>query len=295
MKILQSIGGIGSQMAAYATYLALKSYYKNEKVYYDTHFFDEKIDNTHNGEELNRVFGIKEENIPKFIYLLLFSKRLLWRVLRKFAYLCRIFRFFFNINYNFDAKIFSLKGNQIIFQTWTSVKYFESVRQQLNYIFKFPDFKPDEINNIEVLKSIKMSNSVSIHIRRGDYVGNPILGELIPISYYEKALRIIQKKVQNPRYFVFSDDSDWAKDNIKVGNCIYVDWNKGFDSYKDMQLMSMCKHNIIPNSSFSWWAALLNQNPDKIVINPKVWSNFDGVLMDMSIQDNNWIVIDNID
>jgi len=293
MKVLQTIGGIGSQMMAYATYLSLKECYPNEKVYYDTHFFDEKIDNGHNGEELKRVFGIVEEKLPKFIDSLLYSKNLFWYLIRGITYKLKIINYFFRDNYNFEKKIFNLKGNYVIFQMWTSLKYFESIRSRLNGIYMFPEFNEKDYKNIELLKKIKETNSISIHIRRGDYVGNPILGNVVKFSYYEKAVNIVRQKIQNPIFYVFSDDSEWAKQNITFDNSIYIDWNKGIDSWKDMYLMSMCKCNIIPNSSFSWWAALLNQNRDKIVINPKYWSKDKGVLKDMFIQDANWIVIDN--
>jgi hypothetical protein len=112
------------------------------------------------------------------------------------------------------------------------------------------------------------------------------------LDYYNKAIKIIINKVENPIFFIFSDDINWCKENIKIKDheIIYVDWNVGDNSYIDMQLMSTCKHNIMANSSFSWWSAWLNKNKDKIVISPYKWFNSD----DMDCSDlipESWIRI----
>lgn len=127
---------------------------------------------------------------------------------------------------------------------------------------------------------IRKTNSVSLHIRRGDYITSKITNKFhgtCCLGYYKKAMKLINKKVKNPKYFVFSDDIYWVKKNLEIKNAFYVDDNVGDKSYIDMQLMSMCKHNIIANSSFSWWAAWLNNNPNKIVIAPKKWFNDPGM------------------
>ena len=293
MKIIQTIGGLGSQMCAYATYLTLVDNYKNESVYYDTHYFDEKIDTGHNGEELKRVFGLKWNEMPKTLNNLLYSKKFFFKLARKITKILRLQKYYFDTSYCFNSEVFDLRGNYIIFQAWTSLKYFESIKNRLAEIFKFPDFSSDDKKNLEVKKMIEESDSVAVHIRRGDYVDDPILGGLVPLGYYERAVNIVKEKVGNPRFFIFSDDSKWTKENLRLDGCVYIDWNKDVDSYKDMQLMALCKHNIIPNSSFSWWGALLNKNPNKIVINPKIWSKQPGLLLDMPIQDENWMALDN--
>jgi hypothetical protein len=104
-------------------------------------------------------------------------------------------------------------------------------------------------------------------------LGNSLLGDICDLSYFHKALDIIKIKVNDPYFIIFSNDIPWCRENLPLDNCTYVDWNKDSNSYIDMQLMSSCKHNIISNSSFSWWAAYLNNFPDKIVISPKQWMN----------------------
>ena len=115
-------------------------------------------------------------------------------------------------------------------------------------------------------------NSVSIHIRRGDYLVCDLLKNLLPLFYYEAAIKYILEKVESPIFFIFSNDIEWCKNNLKINfPTYYIDWNKGKESFRDMQLMSLCKYNIIANSSFSWWSVWLNNNEEKNIIAPKRW------------------------
>jgi hypothetical protein len=127
------------------------------------------------------------------------------------------------------------------------------------------------------IKKIENNNSVSIHVRRGDFFKNKKriqrYGNICTNSYYKKAINIIKHKINDPIFLVFSDDIDWAKQNFTGSNFIFVDWNKGKSSYRDMHLMSLCKHNIIANSTFSWWGSWLNNNENKVVISPSKMNN----------------------
>lgn len=129
--------------------------------------------------------------------------------------------------------------------------------------------------NQSVLNMIDSKNSISIHVRRGDYVSNAATNKyhgLCDLGYYKKSIDYISKRVESPVYYIFSDDISWCKINLKIkGNVTYISHNNGDNSWEDMRLMSRCKHNIIANSSFSWWAAWLNTNLDKIVIAPRNW------------------------
>ena len=123
--------------------------------------------------------------------------------------------------------------------------------------------------------AIDSSVSVSVHIRRGDYVTNRhtnAVHGVCPLSYYKKAMKFIEDRVAQPEYFVFSDDLDWVKGNLQTHSKVrFVDNNRESNSYNDMHLMSLCKHSIIANSSFSWWGAWLGGNKDKIVVAPSQW------------------------
>ena len=156
---------------------------------------------------------------------------------------------------------------------WQSEYYFKSIEPLLRQEFTFR--RPLDKINTETANRINSTNSVSLHIRRGDYVKTSKRSPahtLCPMEYYQKAIEYIGQHIVNPVYFVFSDDPEWAKANL---NIIYpseiVTDNIGNQSYVDMQLMSLCRHNIIANSSFSWWGAWLNSNSDKIVVAPKQW------------------------
>ena len=122
---------------------------------------------------------------------------------------------------------------------------------------------------------IESSNAVSVHVRRGDYISNPktnLLNGECTIEYYERAAKFIEARFDSPHYFIFSDDPDWAVDNIHLnGQTTVVRHNKPEQAHEDLYLMKHCKHHIIANSSFSWWGAWLCENKNKIVVTPKKW------------------------
>jgi hypothetical protein len=157
---------------------------------------------------------------------------------------------------------------------WQSEKYFIDFENELRKDFTF---KPS-LNgiNIDLSEAIKESrNSVSLHIRRGDYLSDSKASKIhgaCPISYYKNSIRFMSESLNNPKYYIFSDDIDWAIENLSLEDeHIFVKHNVGQYSYVDMMLMSMCKHHIIANSTFSWWGAWLNPSKDKIVIAPQKW------------------------
>lgn len=147
-------------------------------------------------------------------------------------------------------------------------KYFKQYRNDL--LKEFTPKKRLDKTNTDMLNKINSTTSVSVHIRRTDYVDLNIDTDL---EYYKRAIKYITEKIKNPCFFFFSDDMDYVKKNFTEINFPYdyVDFNTGNDCYKDLFLMKNCKHNIIPNSTFSWWAAWLNENPDKIVVCPEHW------------------------
>jgi hypothetical protein len=126
----------------------------------------------------------------------------------------------------------------------------------------------------KTLSRLESSNAVSLHIRRGDYVDDVKNKYLLTfgLEYYNEAVSYIKQTVVDPVFYIFSDDIDWAKNNLKIGEAIFVS-SPDIKDYEELVLMSKCKHNIIANSSFSFWGAWLNQNFNKIVIAPKKWSN----------------------
>ncbi|EGR2249898.1 alpha-1,2-fucosyltransferase, partial [Vibrio parahaemolyticus] len=256
-----------------------------ESVLLDTSFY--RKNKQHNGYELERLFNIKEQPNNLFTKGILLNRGFVFKKLRKLL-LKRLDAA--DNNYNFDPNVFNNESTLYI-QSWTSWKYFSDCTDLVQSAFTFKPLKDEK--NIEISNIITSVNSVSIHVRRGDYLNSPALSGLAPLWYYRNAIKHLEENTNNPTYFVFSDDIQWCRDNLALSNAHYIDWNIGEDSYKDIQLMSLCKHNIIPNSSFSWWGAFLNENSDKIVIAPETWGNKSvGVeLKDMNYP--SWLVIPN--
>ena len=163
-------------------------------------------------------------------------------------------------------------------------KYFTNIREQL-----LKDFElnlPLNNANKEVLEKIKSTEAVAVHFRRGDYTKKRVADKYgsCSVEYYKNAVKLIAEKTgKNLTVFVFSDDINWVKQNAKFDcETVYVDINSGKQGYFDLELMKNCKHNVIANSSFSWWGAWLNQNPEKVVVAPKTW---------MKVLDNDYDII----
>lgn len=162
-----------------------------------------------------------------------------------------------------------------------SSSFFDGFWQDKKYYEDFPrdwiEFRPFVLSarNQEVVDEMKTTNSVFIHVRRGDYLKERnigIFGNVCTKEYYEKALEEINTKVENPVFFIFSNDIEWIEDNFNIPNSRVVSWNQGSDSYLDLYLMCQCKHAIIANSTFSYWGAYLVTEKD-VVVYPKKWYN----------------------
>jgi hypothetical protein len=288
-KIITRIsGGIGNQMFQYATGLAVAKL-NNAELLLDTSFFSKDIPN-----ETKRVFSLENFNISGTVAKTddtndiglpnMFGsgfvnkiKRKIFRMLESGKPLQKR-KFIIEPQYQFCPEILKIKDSCYLSGVWQSEKYFSSIQNILKNEFILKNKSTRETE--QWLKKIEFSNSVSLHIRRGDYVTRPNTNEKIgvcPIEYYEKAIKHISEKIQNSVFFVFSNDIEWAKNNIKMDHPVHFIFDKNIPDYEELILMSKCRHNITANSSFSWWSAWLNQNPSKIIIAPKKWfaSNID--------------------
>lgn len=273
MKIVNVRGGLGNQMFQYAFGRSL-SIELGEGVLYCLH--DYKKNKFHNGFEIQDIFDIHISEASKYELKELFGVFGSPRILN-FLSRNSFFNVFGSKILNEDTKLLTKNlnkiNNSILFGYWQSDEYFSFAKEVIRSDFTFK--KPLNEINSNLIKVIANSNSVSIHIRRGDYLSSGSNGSIHyiqPREYYETAIEILNSKLLNPVYYFFSDDMKWVRENIKSPKqCVYIDHNIGPESYVDMQLMAACKHNIIANSSFSWWGAWLNDNPEKIVIAPKNW------------------------
>ncbi len=165
--------------------------------------------------------------------------------------------------------------NTMFLGFWQTEKYFANIKDTIKKDFQIKE--PLKGLNADLAENIKMSNSVGIHIRRGDYVSNPETNSyhgMCSNEYYTNAVKYLSQKIDDLKLFIFSDEPGWVKNNLRFNQeTYYIENNTVDNSYEDFRLMSFCKHNIIANSSFSWWAAWLNDNPDKIIIAPIRWFN----------------------
>lgn len=177
--------------------------------------------------------------------------------------------------FSFNDINFNLKNPTLFKGFWQSEKYFYHISNQIRFLFSVTPVL-DNISRL-YLKQISITNSVAIHIRRGDYISIPENFEkhgVCSIDYYKKAIKHISSKVKNLRLFVFTDDHDWVQENIlpHFKNILIVSTrNFGANSWRDLYLISQCKHQIIANSTFSWWGAWLNTNRNKLVVAPQNW------------------------
>lgn len=181
-------------------------------------------------------------------------------------------RYVWEKQFNFEPWILSLKDPVYLDGYWNTEKYFKEIESVVRKEFALK--KELGSASKKLLSEMSATESVSLHVRRSDYVSDPKTSAwhgVCSIEYYERAIKRIAEVVANPRFFVFSDDPAWAKENIVPKfPTIYMPANAEHPE-EDMYLMSRCKHHIIANSTFSWWGAWLNTNPSKIVIAPKKW------------------------
>ncbi len=286
MIIIRLIGGLGNQMFqyAYAKALQLKGY----DVKIDISAFDTY--KLHGGYQLDK-YNIDLETTMTVENNQFYKNSIIFKLLKKLR--LNNSKIIEEKSLLFDENLLRIEDDTYMQGYFQSEKYFLDIREIILKQFTM-------ISNItsytkEVEKSILNSqNSCSIHIRRGDFTNsvNKNLHGTCSIEYYETAIQLMNNKEENINYFIFSDDIDWVKDNLKVNNAVYIDNKEKRVPHEDMYLMSLCKNNIIANSSFSWWGAWLNQNEDKSVIAPARWfANKKMYKQSKDIICKNWIKI----
>jgi len=269
MDIVLIFNGLGNQMSQYAFYLAKKQLGHKCML-----LVDETIVSQHNGFELNRIFQVGYHHS--------LSKKMLWKAFQKIQFSTRLGNILrglgFKIireeeNYNYNPNHLNPGKGLLNYYKggWHCENYFYSLRNDIREIFKFDE----NLMNEKTLKMRDMINksavSVSLHVRRGDYLKKPWgiydFSQVATESYYERAIAYVKENNQGPiTFFVFSDDVLWCKQNFKGHQFVYVDFNKGEDSWQDMYLMTCCIWHINANSSFSWWGAWLSEYPENTIV-----------------------------
>lgn len=250
MIIVRLIGGLGNQLFQYAmarhlaeiNHTALQidlSEYENYKLHkYSLHHFN-IIEDIVSQDEICAITTFKEKH------------------------------------FHFDPGFKAIGDNVVLKGYWHTERYFS----EISTIIRNEIVVKSELvgRNLHLSNLIRDSNSVSLHIRRCDYIlgtyEDQIL-EPLSLSYYRNAIEKLSEEEKGLQFFVFSDDPGWVREHVRLQYpVVYVDHNTAESNYEDLRLMSLCKHNIIANSSFSWWGAWLNRNPQKKVYAPKEWFN----------------------
>ncbi len=299
MVIIQLAGGLGNQMFQYALYLQFQNLHKEVKIDDVAGFVeDEKRDPSLS------AFGITYQKAdPKEIEEMLDASLLFWHRVRRKLF-GRKRKSYFEADKRFKPEIFTwddiyLEGY------WQTEKYFEAVADQVRAAFdvdrllmvqQAEDAAKAGQSKLQTkvqtyLRQITQTQSVSLHIRRGDYLtpeNQALFGGICTEAYYKEAMGLMREQYPGCRFFLFTNDKEWAKERFaddKAGrrtekaltdgepaDVVVVDLPEGSD-HEEFALMSKCKHHILANSSFSWWASYLNQNPGKTVLAPPKWLN----------------------
>lgn len=194
----------------------------------------------------------------------------------------------------YNPKHLNANDNTCIVGRWQSERYFEPVKQELKKQFQFKNALSEK--NKIIAGKICEGNSVAIHVRRGDYVTNGLyalgIGALNK-KYYEDAIQLIKSRVAEPFFYIFSEDVEWCKKNIHVENCTFVIQDDAIHSSEyDLHLMSLCKHQIISNSTFAWWGAWLSEKENSIIVAPGNWARSNEYIPPFIVPDR-WQKIDN--
>ena len=256
MIISKIQGGIGNQMFQWAFGKSLSLRYQKEYYIETSFYFNQLLRNF----ELEK-FNIKLKNISE---IKLQTNLNFLRLIDSFE---------------FQEILVDKNQNYYLDGYWQSEKYFQDIKDQIS-----KDFSP-EINTIDQLKKYILNKTISLHIRRTDYVTSNGYHPVQTIDYYNKALEIIG---EYDKLIIFSDDIEWCKYNLKFKNMVFCEIK---NDLHQLWLMSLCKDNIIANSSFSWWGAWLNKNTNKKVIAPKLWFGQQTNINDSDIIPDTWIKI----
>jgi len=321
-KIIISLsGGLGNQMFQYSAYLWLKQ--KGLNVYLDKHYYTIQKSFTHNKYKLDyfenindidfadikdvkkmidfsscyTIREIKKTNLNKILKFKIFIKKLLKNIVKiinlnsKSSNIFNASNIFYleMQNYNFNCLLeLDQKSNMYIWGLFAHYKHLNDIKDILLNRFLFKKTLPQKI--IDILTNIKNCNSVAVHVRRGDYAGDPIR-DVCSMSYYRNAIQYISSKYNDLIFFIFSNDIDYIKTNFFFLNNYEIIENTTLDipDYYDLFIMTQVKHLIISNSTFAWWGAWLNQSPEKTVIVPELYHKNNSFVSKDKLYPPEWI------
>ena len=275
MNIVQIHSGLGNQMFQYAFYAALKQHMPDTKI--DASVYRHRP--SHNGYELERIFAIRPDHalsaerrqmadIDKDLFSVL-RRALGWRRHTTGIVLTEP-----DPAEGWRPQLLHAE-NSYLTGYWQTEKYFTDIADRIrsDFQFRLPLPKADK----ELAQEIQSANSVSVHIRRGDYLKERRKADynVCTETYYRCSIKYMQDHVKQPVFYVFSDEPEWGEmQDFFPQDTVFVSGHCCKDAYIDMQLMSLCKHHIIANSSFSWWGAWLGEKENTIVAAPRIWFRY---------------------
>jgi len=278
MIIINLIGGLGNQMFQYAAGRSLAIHHntelkldisvltKNKKKITDRYYGLSNYNICENFASKAEINNSKKPHKPFYNLYLDISGIITGRIPRQYKK---------ELYFNFDPDFFCSPDNIYLIGFWQSEKYFKNIEEVIRREFTLRE-KPDN-SNLLMSQKILGTNAISIHVRRGDYVSNPRTNThhgICQLEYYSRAIKFIEEKCSDPHFYIFSDDLQWVQKNLDLKyNHTYMVRNKTQNDFLDMWLMSLCKHHIIANSSFSWWGAWLCKYDKKRIVAPKKWVN----------------------
>ncbi len=274
MDVVIIFNGLGNQMSQYAFYLQKKQISSTTRF-----LFSKKSYKIHNGYELENVFGIRYQDslVNKLLYFI-------YQIVnyKKLSFISKPIIAIFNFlgiaiitegdDYNFKQEYLQpSKGIKFYVGGWHSEKYFGNIKDLVLNTFQFNEEKIGA-KNVDALTEIKKNLSVSVHVRRGDFLDSNNynkFGAVCTLNYFVEAIKKMKTLTKEPHFFFFTNDVEWVKNNFNQPDFTVVNINTANDSWKDMFLISNCSHHINSNGSFSWWSSWLNKKKNKIVIVPK--------------------------
>ena len=274
MIISYIVGGLGNQMFQYAFAYSISKKIKQE-IKFDVSAYSNKKYINPEGFLLKKIFNIEDEIANPHDYFKVMGAV---SPLLKFKNKIDISKF--SSNFLKEEKIFTydeailnkLKDNIYLFGSWQVPKYFHEYKDEIRSIFTINNELIDE-SYLDKLDEIKKNESVSVHVRMGDYKNNPTVKKMYDVcdeKYYSKAIDLMKKENPSSKFYLFSDDIEKVRSMKIFSDFDYIE-NQNVSSWNDLFLMSNCKHSIIANSSFSWWGAYLKKNHDTLTIAPSTW------------------------
>ncbi len=277
------MGGLGNQLFQYATARSVADQLGLDLVLDDRYIVRKS---QHTGLAIG-LFNIRAQ-LAGPVEHSLFSESIV-RVARLFRHYKRpLGNILWESSFHYDAGIQSARAAMLLCGFWQSERYFfnsDALRQDLKLQSDF------DVKAKDLMGAVQSPTSISVHIRRGDYQSHPKALErfgICSIGYYQAAVNHMRQHIPKPQFIVFTDDPKWVRSHLDLGQDYILGSELNLSPEQDLMLMSFCHHQIIANSTFSWWSAWLNKQPDKIVISPAPWFDDSG-FSDKDLIPHGWL------